>query len=68
MQQGETKLTYTVHEMAKELGMGITNAYQLVKRSDFYPAKKIGSRRYSISVNQLKEWLNEQTNQNKKGE
>jgi hypothetical protein len=59
MEQQKQKLCISVDEMAKELGIGITNAYKLAKDKNFYPAKKVCGR-YVINFEQLKNWLNEQ--------
>ncbi|EKD99366.1 MAG: hypothetical protein ACD_22C00283G0007 [uncultured bacterium] len=54
-------LTMTVHEMGKELKIGVNSAYELARRADFYPAVKISDRRIIIYVEALKRWLEEQT-------
>ena len=61
MEKETTRLCITVDEMAKQLGIGLTNAYKLVKQKNpiFYPAKKICGR-YVISCKQLEKWLDEQ--------
>ena len=59
MEKENTRLCITVDEMAKQLGIGLTNAYRLVKDKSFYPAKKICGR-YVVSCEQLNKWLNEQ--------
>jgi len=52
-------LCIRVEELSRTLGIGITNAYKLSKRSDFYPAKRIEGR-IVINVDLLKKWLSEQ--------
>ena len=53
------KLTISVNELPKVLGVGRNSAYALVKRSDF-PSVRIG-RRIVIPVDALKKWLDEHT-------
>ena len=60
MEKENTRLAITVEEMAKQLGIGLTNAYKLVKDKSFFPAKKVCGR-YVISVNQLHAWLESQS-------
>lgn len=50
------KLTVTVPEMAKLLGISRDTAYQLVKK-DGFPAIRISVRRIIIPVSRLYEWL-----------
>ena len=52
------KLTYSVPEMAKVLGISDFKAYQLVKTKGF-PTIKIG-KRLLVSVNGLESWVEEQ--------
>lgn len=59
MEREKERLALTVYEMAEQLGIGLTNAYKLIKSKSFYPAKKIGGR-YVVSCEQLNKWLNEQ--------
>ena len=52
------KLTYSVPEMAKVLGISDFKAYQLVKTQGF-PTIKIG-KRLLVSVSGLESWVEEQ--------
>lgn len=54
------KLTYSVSEMAKVLGIGRNAAYTLVNREDF-PAIKLSKRHIVIPRDGLKTWLDKQT-------
>lgn len=56
-----TKLTVTVNEMAKMLGVSRPIAYDLVKREGF-PAIRISDRRIIIPVDALNKWLNDPAN------
>ena len=56
-----TKLTVTVDEMAKMLGISRPVAYDLTKKEGF-PAIRISDRRIVIPVEALKKWLNETAN------
>lgn len=49
------RLAISVIELAEQLGIGKTIAYQLVKRDDF-PSVRIGDR-ILIPVDGLREWL-----------
>ena len=53
-----TKLTVTVNEMAKMLGVSRPIAYDLTKKKGF-PAIRISERRIVIPVDALKKWLND---------
>ncbi|MCI2047820.1 MAG: helix-turn-helix domain-containing protein [Faecalibacterium sp.] len=53
------KLALSVPEMAKALGIGIENAYDLCKRADF-PAIRIRGR-IIIPADGLKNWLSGET-------
>lgn len=53
------KLTVTVPEMAKLLGISRPLAYELAKR-DGFPAVRLSERRIVIPVDRLYEWLNRQ--------
>ena len=53
------KLTYSVSELAKVLGIGRNVAYELVSREDF-PSVRVGQRRVVIPVDGLKVWLAKQ--------
>lgn len=53
------KLTVTVPEMAKLLGVSRPLAYELAKR-DGFPAVRLSERRIVIPVDKLHEWLNRQ--------
>jgi len=53
-----TKLTVTVNEMAKMLGVSRPVAYDLTKKPGF-PAIRISDRRIVIPVEALNKWLNE---------
>jgi excisionase family DNA binding protein len=53
------KLTYSVEELAKSLGISKPVAYELIER-DGFPAIKVSERRIIIPVDALKRWLNEQ--------
>jgi len=56
----ETKetLCITVAEMARQLGIGITNAYKICKKKEFYPACRIQNR-IVVNFKQLQKWLEE---------
>ena len=56
----ETKLTITVDELAQQLNVSRTTAYNLARRKDFYPAFGIGHR-LIISKQALSRWLDDQT-------
>ena len=56
------KLAINVTELAKVLGIGQPNAYDLVNRSDF-PAIRIG-RRILIPMDKLREWLDNEAGRN----
>ena len=58
--QMENKLTLTVEELAQQLNVSRTTAYNLARRKDFYPAFRIGHR-LVVSVKALCRWLAEQT-------
>lgn len=53
----ETKMTYTVMEIAKMLGIGRTSAYNLVKENHF-KVVKIGAA-IRVSKKSFDDWLNE---------
>ena len=55
------KLAYSVTEMAKVLSIGRNAAYELANRKDFYPAIRIGAKNIRISVEGLKRWIDERT-------
>ena len=50
------KLTFTVPEMAKALGISRPVAYELCNREDF-PAVRVSSKRIVIPVDALNQWL-----------
>lgn len=54
------RLTMSVEEAARELGICTKSAYNLTHREDF-PTIKIG-RRTRISCEGLREWVKQQTN------
>lgn len=54
------KLTVTVPEMAKLLGISRPLAYELAKREGF-PAIRVSDRRIIIPVDRLHEWLNNES-------
>ena len=54
------KLTVTVPEMAKLLGISRPLAYELAKREGF-PAIRVSDRRILIPVDRLHEWLNNES-------
>lgn len=56
-----TKLTVTVNEMAKLLGISRPTAYELAKREGF-PAIRVSERRIIIPVDALNRWLNDPAN------
>ncbi|MCR4885726.1 MAG: helix-turn-helix domain-containing protein [Clostridiales bacterium] len=56
----EPKLTITVEELAQQLNVSRTTAYNLARRKDFYPAFRIGHRMI-ISRQALSRWLDDQT-------
>jgi excisionase family DNA binding protein len=51
------KLTYSVEELAKSLGISKPVAYELIKREGF-PAIRVSERRIIIPVDALRSWLN----------
>jgi hypothetical protein len=51
------KLSHSVREMAKLLGIGMNSAYALTHREDF-PAIWISPRKCIIPADGLREWLN----------
>ena len=53
------KLTYSIAETARVLGISRSSVYRLLERSSF-PAFRIGDRTL-ISVKGLEEWVNSQT-------
>lgn len=57
------KLTLTVEEMAKELGISRPHAFEQV-RQGIIPARKLG-RRWIISRKSLEDWLSQPTNTKK---
>lgn len=52
----EEKVIYTVHEIKDLLGIGINQAYELVK-SEQFPVKHIG-KKIVIPTKPFMEWLN----------
>ena len=60
--QEEKKLTLTVPEMAKLLGISRPVAYKLVRRAGF-PAVKVSERRIIVPVEALHRWLDDQAGQ-----
>lgn len=52
------KMTLTVEEMAKQLGISRSVAYQLIKEKGF-PSIRVGERRVIIPVKSLERWLEE---------
>ena len=57
---GDSRLTITVEELAKELHVSRATAYKLARDKSFYPSVRIG-KRLVISFQALIRWLNEQT-------
>lgn len=57
-------LCISVKQMAKELNIGLNLAYQIIRRSDFYPAIKISDKKTIINAEKLKQWINEQSDVN----
>ena len=55
------KLTLSVEEMAKTLGISKPTAYELIKRPGF-PAVRLSERRIVIPVDSLRTWLNVEAN------
>ena len=53
------KLTLSVDELAKQLGISRPLAYELTRR-DGFPAIRLGERRIVIPVDGLKRWLDSQ--------
>ena len=53
------KLTLNVSELSQVLGIGMNAAYRLCLQ-DGFPAVKIGDRRWIISIEGLKVWLEKQ--------
>ena len=58
----EKKVTITVLELAKLLGVSKPTAYDLTKR-DGFPAIRVSDRRIIIPVESLNRWLNDPANQ-----
>jgi excisionase family DNA binding protein len=56
MQEITEKMCLTVPEMAKELSIGINNAYKLVN-SEGFPVIRFGERCIRIPKNALEDWL-----------
>ena len=54
------KLTYSIDETAKVLGVGRRIVYDLARRPDF-PALKLGARRIVIPIDGLRSWVEQQT-------
>ena len=54
------KPVYTVHELAKDYGFGLSTAYKLVNSENFYPAFRVG-KKILISADALERWVSEQT-------
>lgn len=54
----ENKMTVSVDEMAKMLGISRSVAYQLIKERDF-PVVRVSERRLIIPVKSLEKWLEE---------
>ena len=52
------KLTLSVEELAKELGISKPIAYELIKREGF-PSIRVSERRIIIPVEPLRRWLEE---------
>lgn len=52
----ETKMIYTVEELAEALGIAKANAYALCRQPDF-PAIRVSPRRIVIPVDGLKAWM-----------
>ena len=50
------KMTLTVEEMAKRLGISRSVAYQLVRERDF-PVIRVSERRLIIPIKSLEKWL-----------
>ncbi len=59
----DSRLTITVAELAKLLGVSKPTAYELIKREGF-PAIRVSDRRIIIPVEGLNKWLNDPANQN----
>jgi len=53
------RLTISVPEVAKRLGISNPMAYQLVRRADF-PSIQIGERRWVVYEAGLEKWIEEQ--------
>jgi excisionase family DNA binding protein len=51
-------MTLTVEEMAQQLGISRSVAYQLIKVKGF-PSIRVGERRVIIPVKSLEKWLEE---------
>ena len=54
------KLTLTVNEMAQQLNISRTTAYNLVKQRDFFPAFRVGNR-VLVGTTALSLWVDKQT-------
>lgn len=52
----DRKMTLTVEEMAEQLGISRSVAYQLIKEKGF-PSIRVGERRVIIPVKSLEKWL-----------
>lgn len=64
LEQGtHLKMCMTVQEMAKELGIGLNHAYQLVNSAGF-PVIRFGERKIRIPRAALEEWLLKQAHKN----
>ncbi len=61
----ETKLCYSVREMAKILGIGMNKAYNLANKAGF-PAIRLEGR-IVIPVQALADWLNQQAGMMEQG-
>ena len=54
------KSTMSVQDLAREMGISLPKAYQLVKR-DGFPVLKLG-KRYVIPTESFRKWLMQNTN------
>lgn len=55
----DSKLTFTVDEMAASLGISRPVAYELTRREGF-PAIRVSERRIVVPIAALKRWLDKQ--------
>ena len=54
----EERYCITVEEMARRIGLGLTTAYKLARKKEFYPARRIAGR-IVVNIDLLKKYLSE---------